>query len=188
VRSAAETFRANPKIKVETIISQLGVGEALVSFLDEKGTPGMVERAFILPPHSQIGPISSDQRKRLITNSVVAGVYEQPVDRESAYEMLRGRASQTPTHTPPTATTPGTATTPAQQPQVQETAKPWYEGLATTIGGIATSGRGRSGRGDSLAETMTKSAVRTIGTSLGREVVRGVLGSLLGGSTTGRRR
>jgi uncharacterized protein len=185
VRSAAETFRANPKINVETVISQLGVGEALVSFLDEKGTPGMVEHAFIFPHHSQIGPISPDQRKQLITNSVVAGVYEQPVDRESAYEMLKGRASQAPARTP--STVPGTATTPAQQPQAQETSKPWYEGLATTVGGIATSGTGRSGRGDSLVEAMTKSAVRTIGTSLGREVVRGVLGSLLGGSATRRR-
>jgi uncharacterized protein len=186
VRSAAETFRTNPKVNVETVITQLGVGEALVSFLDEKGTPEMVERAFVLPPHSQIGPISPDQRKQLIANSVVAGVYEQPIDRESAYEMLKDRAAQAPAQPAARSTTPATASTPTRQPQ-PEAAKPWYEGLSGTLGGLATSPTGRSGRGDSLVEAMTKSAVRTIGTNIGREVVRGVLGSLLGGTTSRRR-
>jgi DNA helicase HerA-like ATPase len=174
VHSAAQTFRANPKLPVETVITELGVGEALVSFLDEKGTPGIVERAFILPPQSQIGPVTLDQRKEFIASSLVAGTYEQTIDRESAYERLKGR----------TGTAPQVAD--ASQPQVS---KRWYESLATTIGTVATAGTGRSGRGDSLVETMAKSAVRTIGTNVGRELVRGVLGSLLGGaSATSRRR
>ena len=172
VNSAAQTFRTNPKLKVETVITELGVGEALVSFLDEKGTPCIVERAFILPPHSQIGPITPEQRKQLMASSLVAGTYEQTVDRESAYELLKGRAEAT-------AQPAGDAKAPLS--------KSWYEGLATTLGGVATAGTGRTGRGDSLVETMTKSAVRTIGTSVGRELVRGVLGSLLGGRGTSRR-
>lgn len=95
VKSAATTFRQNPKINIETVITELGVGEALVSFLDEKGMPGIVERAFIVPPRSQIGPITPEQRTALIDNSIVAGVYEAAVDRESAYEMLVKRAEDT---------------------------------------------------------------------------------------------
>ncbi len=94
VKSAAETFRQNPKVDVETVITQLGVGEALVSFLDEKGQPGIVERAFVLPPHSRIGPIMPDERQAVIRGSLVYGHYEQAVDRESAYEMLKARAER----------------------------------------------------------------------------------------------
>ena len=168
VNSAAQTFRTNPKLKVETVITELGVGEALVSFLDEKGTPCIVERAFILPPHSQIGPITPEERKQLMASSLVAGTYEQTIDRESAYELLKGRAE--------------TAAQPAGDPKT-ESSKSWYEGLVTA----ATAGTGRTGRGDSLVQTMTKSAVRTIGTTVGRQLVRGVLGSLLGGRSTSRR-
>src|SRR6202046_1470168 len=92
VKAAAQTFRANPKVNVESVITELGVGEALVSFLDEKGIPGMVERAMVCPPHSQIGPITPEQRAEIIKSSVVAGVYETVVDRESAYERLKGKA------------------------------------------------------------------------------------------------
>jgi len=94
VKAAAETFRSNPKLDVEKAIMELGVGEALVSFLDEKGTPGVVQRAFICPPHSQIGPITPDQRQSIINNSIVAGHYEKVVDRESAYEKLISRHEQ----------------------------------------------------------------------------------------------
>ena len=177
VNSAAQTFRANPKLKVETVITELGVGEALVSFLDEKGTPGVVERAFVLPPHSQIGPITPELRKQLIASSLVAGTYEQAIDRESAYERLKGRAGTA-------AAAPPAQPADAAQPQAS---KGWFEGLASTVGTIATAGTGRTGRGDSLVEAMAKSASRTIGTSVGRELVRGVLGSLLGGSGTRRR-
>jgi DNA helicase HerA-like ATPase len=94
VRAAAQTFRTNPELDVETAITELAVGEALVSFLDEKGRPGIVERAFICPPFSQIGPIQREQRQRLIEDSLVYGIYEKEIDRDSAYEMLKGRAEQ----------------------------------------------------------------------------------------------
>ena len=96
VRAAAQTFRTNPKLNVETVITELAVGEALASFLDEKGTPGIVERALVCPPHSQIGPITPAQRQQIISSSVVFGVYEKTVDRESAYERLKGKAQQSP--------------------------------------------------------------------------------------------
>lgn len=92
VKAAAETFRTNPKLNVETAITELGVGEALVSFLEEKGAPAIVERAMILPPRSQIGPISADERNEVIKKSVVFGAYEKTVDRESAYEMLNKKS------------------------------------------------------------------------------------------------
>jgi hypothetical protein len=160
VRAAAETFRTNPSLDVQKAITELSVGEALVSFLNEKGIPGMVERAVVCPPHSQIGPISPEQRKQLIQTSVVAGVYENVVDRESAYEILKTRAGQ--------------ALPSASQQGQPPASTPWYENLP----GFSTGGR----RGDSLVEAMTKSAARTIGSSVGRQIVRGVLGSLLGSS------
>ena len=110
VRAAATTFRANPKINIETTITELGVGEALVSFLDEKGTPNVVERALVCPPRSQIGAITPEQRKQIIASSLVAGVYEQAVDRESAYELLQARAGQA------AAATPAPAPSPTQAP------------------------------------------------------------------------
>jgi len=168
VKAAAQTFRTNPKLDVEKVITELEVGEALVSFLDDKGTPAVVERALIYPPHGQIGPISAEQRKQLMASSVVAGIYDTVVDRESAYERLKGRAEQAPA--------PGTG-----QPQSQ----PWYSNLPS-LDSLGLGGRGGR-RGDSLATAMAKSAARTIGSSVGREIVRGVLGSLLGGSSSRRR-
>lgn len=164
VRTAAETFRANPKLNVEEVITQLAVGEALVSFLEENGTPGIVERALILPPHSQIGPITPDQRKQLIQSSVVAGVYEKAVDRESAFEILRSRAGQQ----LPAATAPGGALGAPASP-------PWYENIP---GMSHTSSGGR--RNDNMVDIMAKSAARAMGSSVGRQIIRGVLGSLLG--------
>ncbi|HEV7915674.1 MAG TPA: helicase HerA-like domain-containing protein, partial [Albitalea sp.] len=100
VKSAASTMRANPKLDIETAITELAVGEALVSFLDEKGRPSVTERVFVLPPGSQIGPITPAQRQALLAGSLVAGVYEKTVDRESAYEKLKGRAAAAPTTAP----------------------------------------------------------------------------------------
>jgi DNA helicase HerA-like ATPase len=176
VRAAAQTFRANPKINIETTITELGVGEALVSFLDEKGTPNIVERARVCPPRSKIGAITSEQRQQIMASSLVAGVYEQAVDRESAYELLQAKAAQAVAATP---AHPTPAATPAATPQA---ARPWYD-----IPGVTT----RSGRGDSLVETVAKTAVRTVGVAVGRQIVRGLMGSILGGSgggTTTRRR
>jgi DNA helicase HerA-like ATPase len=165
VKAAAETFRPNPALKIEDAITQLAVGEALVSFLDENGTPAIVERALICPPHSQIGPITPEQRKQLIQDSVVAGVYEKVVDRESAFEILKARAGQP---LPAQGTVGGT---PA--PGVPA-APPWYEnipGMSHTTGGRRT---------DSVVDVMAKSAARAMGSSVGRQIIRGVLGSILG--------
>jgi uncharacterized protein len=170
VKAAAQTFRSNPKLDVEKTIGELEVGEALVSFLDEKGTPGIVQRSLICPPHSQIGPITPEQRQQLMATSIVAGVYDTVVDRESAYERLQGRA------TPAAASPSGQPQAPPQgQPQ------PWYSNLPS----LESLGLGAGGarRGDSLATAMAKSAARTIGSTVGRQIVRGVLGSLLGGSS-----
>ncbi|HET8876286.1 MAG TPA: helicase HerA-like domain-containing protein [Casimicrobiaceae bacterium] len=162
VKSAASTMRANPAIDTEKAITELGVGEALISFLDEKGRPNMVERAFVLPPASRIGAITPDERKAVMDRSPVKGVYEKTVDRESAYEKLATRAAAS-----------------AQAPTI---------GTAGTGGGIVDSITGSlgglmkgSGRKDSLVEAMAKSAMRSVGSSIGRAIVRGVMGSLTGG-------
>jgi DNA helicase HerA-like ATPase len=174
VRSAAETFRSNPKLNVEEVITQLGVGEALVSFLDAKGIPGVVERAMILPPHSQIGPITPQQRAEIIRTSVIAGTYEQTVDRESAYEKLKGKVAASAT---PAAQANGV---PVGQPTQQ--GSDWLQEAGNVLGSVLGSGTGRSGRGDTVVQAMAKSAARSIGSTVGRQIVRGVLGSILGGS------
>ena len=160
VKAAAETMRANPKLDTEKTITELGVGEALISFLDEKGRPNIVERAYVLPPASRIGPITPDERKAVLANSPVKGTYDKAVDRESAYEKLGNRA----------AVSAGAADAPAA-------GGGFMDSLKGSLGGLMTG----SGRKDSLVEAMAKSAVRTMGSTVGREIVRGVLGSLLGG-------
>ena len=154
-------MRANPKIDTEKAITELGVGEALISFLDEKGRPEMVERAYILPPGSRIGPITPDERAAIMANSPVKGVYDQTVDRESAYEKLKGRAA-----TSADAAAAGGA--PA--------GGGLWDSVKGSLGGLMTG----SGRKDSIMEAVAKSAARTVGSTVGREIVRGVLGSLLG--------
>ncbi|TLM97419.1 DUF853 family protein, partial [bacterium] len=149
VRAAAETFRANPELDTEAAILELGVGEALVSLLDEKGTPAKVERAFIMPPHSSLPPLSPEEIRGVIQGSVLYGAYEKTVDRESAYERLRQKAEQL-------------AENPEQEPVGRETkAEPSQTGKL--IGALA------------------KSAAHAIGSQLGRQIIRGVLGSLFGG-------
>jgi hypothetical protein len=165
VKAAAETMRANPALDTEKVITELGVGEALVSLLDEKGRPGIVERAFVLPPASRIGPVSADERKAVLAASPVAGIYDKTVDRESAYERLRGRVEQS----APVAPAGGTGTAAGGG---------WMDSLKGSLGGLMSG----SGRKDSMVEAMAKSAARTVGSTVGREIVRGVLGSLLGGS------
>ena len=169
VKAAAETMRANPKFDTEKAIQEVGVGEAVVSFLDEKGRPDMVERVYILPPASRIGPITPDERKAVMAASPVAGAYEKTVDRESAYEKLKGRAAVS------------TKVSNEASPEASASPAPAGGGIMGSIkdslGGLMTG----SGRKDSLVEAMAKSAARTVGSSVGREIVRGVLGSLLGG-------
>ncbi len=178
VKSAAETMRPNPGLDIGAAITELAVGEALVSLLDEKGRPGVTQRVYVLPPGSQIGPITPEQRQALIAGSLVAGAYEKTVDRESAYEKIKGRAETT---TAAAAAAPKAAKPGAAQPQ-EETGG----GLLGGLGGILFGSTGpRGGKREGLAESMAKSAVRTMGTTVGREIIRGVLGGLLGG---GKRR
>ena len=172
VKAAAETMRANPKLKVETVITELGVGEALVSFLDEKGRPCMVERALICPPASRIGPITAAERQAVIQGSVIFGHYEQTVDRESAYEKLKGRAQAR--QGAPAGSVQETATAPPAQSG---------GGFMDTLGGILGGTTGpRGGHREGALESAAKSAARAIGSQVGRQIVRGVLGSIFGGT------
>ena len=175
VRAAATTFRQNPKIKIETAITELEVGEALVSMLEESGSPSVVERAKIVPPRSQLGAITPQQRQQVMAGSVLAGHYEKAVDRESAYEKLQKRATEKVAAQPPVA---GGAA-PAQPGQVPDAGG----GLLGKI--FAPEIGPRGGRRDSLATSMVKSVVRSTGTQIGREIMRGLFGGILGG---GRRR
>ena len=152
VKAAAQTFRQNSAIDVETAITELGVGEALVSFLDEKGRPTIVDRALIYPPQSQLPPLAAGERESIVKQSTIYGHYEKLVDRESAHEMLKSRAPQ------------------LEQPPAKTAGSSWQ----AEAGG--------------LFDAMGKSAARAIGSQVGREIIRGVLGSLFGGGTTRKRR
>jgi DNA helicase HerA-like ATPase len=190
VRTAAETMRANPKLDIATAITELAVGEALVSFLDEKGRPSVTERVYVLPPGSQIGPITPAQRQALLQGSLVAGVYEKAVDRDSAYEQIKGRAEASADKARSMAEEAEAATTrrplPGQAP-AEPAPSGGGGGLLGGLGDMIFGSTGpRGGRREGLAEAAAKSAMRSVGSAVGREIVRGVLGSLLGG--TRRRR
>ena len=153
IKAMAKTFRQNPSLDIESTLIDLSVGEALVSFLDEKGSPSVVERAFICPPRSRAGAISVDERMSIIKQSIHYGNYEQTVDRESAYEILNKRA---------------------QEKVAQESQQ-----VAQNASSSTPARRGRPP--DDLMTTVAKSAARTIGSQVGRQIIRGVLGSIFGG-------
>ena len=175
VRAVAETMRANPGLSIEQVIGELGVGEALASLLDEQGRPGITERAFVIPPGSRIGALAPDERAKLIAASPLAGHYEQAIDRESAYERLKARVEASAPSTAPGTSSSGTAPPPPQRGQQGE-----LGGLASDI---LFGRRGpRGGRqSEGLVEALAKSAARSVGSQTGRALIRGVLGSLLGG-------
>jgi DNA helicase HerA-like ATPase len=163
VRAAAQTFRANPMFDASTVITELGVGEALVSTLEGTGVPGVVQRTLIRPPSSRIGPASVEERRVAIRQSPLVGRYEELRDRESAYEILKARAAKAAEgapSTPRSAEPAGDRTYPQERP--------------------TRTSAGRSNR-DSLLEAMGKSLLRSIGSSLGRQIGRGILGSILKG-------
>jgi len=170
VKAAAETMRDNADLDEAAAITELGVGEALVSFLDAKGRPNVVERAFIVPPQGQIGPITDAQRRRIVQTSLVAGVYDKVVDRESAYETLKARAEQA----------AQAAAAEAQAKEDAKTAKQAESGDGS-VGGVLGSVLGGVGRREGAVEALAKSAARSIGSQVGRAIMRGVLGSLFGG-------
>lgn len=170
VKAAAETMRDNENLDEEKAITELGVGEALVSCLSQSGQPEIVERAFIVPPHGQIGPIDDAQRSQLLGSSLVSGVYEKVVDRESAYEILKARAEQAP-QVDAGAQEQSLAPVPQSGGGIGDM-------LGEMLGGAAgTGGRRREG----VVEALAKSAARSVGSQVGRAIVRGILGSLLGG-------
>ena len=151
VHIAAQTFRTNPGLDTGRVITELGVGEALVSFLDEKGRPLPVERALVRPPRSQIGPLTPERRQEHMDRSPFRGRYDTAVDRESAYELLQKRAAQ------------------AAENQARAEAE-----------AASGEGRTRARTRQTAFEAFTKSALRSVGSQLGRQIARGILGSLFG--------
>jgi DNA helicase HerA-like ATPase len=163
VRTAAQTFRPNPKLDTVKVITELKVGEGLVSMLEPSGAPSMVQRALIAPPSSRIGPISADERRTIINSSPLFGKYEDLIDRESAYEQLKARSERM-------SQEPAPGAEPKTKGQV-----PSEQGWG--LGDILTG----TGKKDSLFEAMAKSAARSVGSTIGRQIVRGILGSILRG-------
>ena len=164
LKAAASTMRANPALDSEQAIAELGTGEALVSFLDEAGRPSMVEQASVIAPQSRMGPLTTTERQTLWQGSPLHARYSQALDRESAYEILLERAQQT-------QNTPGSTT---QDKSVD------FKDIASDLLFGSTGPRG--GKKDGLVQVAAKTATRTIGNSLGRQIVRGILGSLFGGN------
>jgi uncharacterized protein len=173
VKSVAQTMRPNPSFSAAEAVTQLGVGEALVSFLDERGTPTVVERAFVLPPASKIGPVDEAVRRKIIESSPVFGHYEKTIDRESAYEMLKESNEAKISATPIPASAPDSGGSGLQDSLLKE----------VLFGSVGP----RGGRKAGLVEKAATSAARSVATSVGRELVRGIMGSLLGGSSRRRR-
>jgi hypothetical protein len=171
VKAAAETMRDNSELDEEKAITELGVGEALISFLDERGQPGIVERALIMPPHGRIGPVDAEQRKNLVRSSLVAGVYEKSVDRESAYEILKARTEQAASQKAATKSESTASDSPAAAGGIGGI-------LGEMFGGLTGGGTRRR---EGVVEAMAKSAARSVGSQVGRAIIRGVLGSILGG-------
>ena len=189
VKTAADTFRANPEFEVDQAITELGVGEALISCLDEQGIPQIVERAWVMPPYSSFSPITTDERKGLMTQSVVAGIYEKEVDRESAFEMLQNKVAERQQQ--------------AAQAEQDKVAAKEQEALAKQQAKEAEalakqqarqqdllikeqqkeaerSAKQREKMTQDILGTFAKSAARSLGGSTGQKIVRGLLGSLFG--------
>jgi len=163
VKTAAETFVANPKLDVAAVISQLGVGEALVSTLQEKGVPMPVERTLICPPRCRIGAVTPEERAAVRSRSPIGGKYDSPVNRESAYEILNKRTSEK------EAAESGSKQAEAEKPT---------ESGGGVIGDFLWGTKRRQG----MVETLAKQAARTVGSQVGRQIFRGLLGGILGGS------
>jgi len=201
VQAAAQTMRANPQFNAATAITELGVGEALVSFLDDKGRPNIVERAFIFPPASRLGPLTDGERRAMIQASPLLAAYGEAIDRHSAFEALRGDSPAPPAPAkpgamspPPAPSDPSTWTSsagaprPAPAPTTRQNAPAAQPsgGLFGGLGDILMGSTGpRGGRREGVLETAAKSAARgaagTVGREIGKQILRGVLGSILGG-------
>lgn len=170
VKVAADTMRPNPAFDAAQVITELGLGEALVSFLDDQGRPRITERAHVIAPNSRLGPLDDAERTALIQASPIHGHYEQALDRDSAYEILRAQVEADP------AEQAGPADASSSRPAPQATA-----GSALSELLLGSTGP-RGGKRDGLVQVAAKTLTRTIGSSVGRQLVRGLLGSLLGGT------
>ncbi len=180
VKSTAQTMRPKAGLDIEAAITELAVGEALVSLLDAKGRPSETERVFVIPPGSQLGPITDEQRRQLRQGSLVAGVYEKVVDRESAYEMFQSHAgARGEAETPEAASKPA-----AKAPRIPGASREAPAEEKSAINEVLFGRTGpRGGQYDGLVQTMAKTAARTVASGLGRQILRGVLGGLLGGKS-----
>lgn len=167
VKAAATSFRENPKLDTEKVITELGVGEVLISMLDEKGIPTMVDRAFVIPPVGHIGPITPEQRQQLMSTSLVAGVYENAVDRESAFEILQKKAEE--------------RLAAQQQVDAQEAAA---KQSVEEEKAQRAAARAPDTMWESIGKSVARSASSSIGRQIGNQIVRGVLGSILGGGSS----
>ncbi len=169
VKTAADTMRPNPAFNTVDAITELGVGEALISFLDEKGRPAQVERSFVIAPGSRLGVLSETERSAAIKSSTIYGHYEKTLDRESAYEKLRASVQAAPTPSQP-----------AEQARTQSTATQ-NGGSSGAFSDLFFGRTGpRGGKTEGLVQAAAKSVARSIGSSVGRQIIRGVLGSILG--------
>jgi uncharacterized protein len=180
VKATAQTMRPKAGLDIEAAITELAVGEALVSLLDAKGRPCETERVYVMPPGSQLGPITSAQRQALLQGSLVAGVYEETVDRESAHEILRAHVSERSAET----SAPGGAKTPRVPGAPPPTAASGSAGggMGNRVNEALFGRTGpRGGQYDGLVQSMAKTAARSVASGIGRQIVRGVLGSLFGG-------
>lgn len=167
VKVAADTMRANPKFSTEQAITELEVGEGLISFLDEKGAPSIVERAYVIPPNSQVGPVTEFDRQKIIKASLIYGHYEKFEDRESAYEKLKAG----------TQIYSQGSSAPAQSQPAAEAAQPAGPTMWERMKDLFGANSKRQG----VVEAATKSAARAVGSEVGRQMIRGVLGSIFGG-------
>jgi len=165
VHAAAQTLRPNPALDVDRAITELGVGEALVSLLDDKGRPGVVERAAVCPPQGHVGAISAEERAAIIAGSALRGHYEEVVDRESAYEKLKGRAAASGTVAPAPAGAGASAPSGGGSSVLRDV-------LFGTTGP-------RGGHHEGMLDVVAKSAARAAGSQLGRQILRGMFGSIL---------
>jgi hypothetical protein len=177
VRAAAETFRPNPKLNTAKVITELGKGEALVSFLEGNGTPSMVERALICPPSARLGPVTSAERKAVIAKSPIRGKYDKTIDPESAYEILQGRVQGRAAEAPPAGRK---GAEPAPPPP--SSGGGWTDVLGGILGGGSSGGRSRRmSTSEVVVKQVARSVASQVGTQVGKALIRGLLGSLGGG-------
>ncbi|AXK79438.1 DUF853 family protein [Pseudolabrys taiwanensis] len=190
VRAAAETFRPNPKLDTAQVITELGKGEALVSFLEGNGTPSMVERTLIAPPSARIGPVTVDERKAIVAKSPIRGKYDQTIDPDSAYEILQRRVQEGASVPDKQAgpwgggSVPRTGRGPAPAPEAPPASgSSWTDVLGGILGGGGSSGtrRGRMTTSEVVVKQVARSVASQVGSQIGRAIVRGVLGGLGGG-------